>query len=305
MELYSVKDVARILKVSYQAALYRIRKGEIKATLGGDGSTGKRGSAYVIRKDDLDDYRKEKGLMPSDISEPEKTPETPARTITIKPQLALYDNEAVMKRIMMNNSWNYNRLSNELNMHSITVMSILNGKTRCTVEFIDKFADIFHLNRAKLYEAVQAGVDIEELEKQDSKPEVQPEHVKEEAPAIDISTVKRINDQMLEKLKKTGVVYAQKTIADAQKYYYAITCYVRTKEGVIFDNIGFQKGLTNLATPKLFKTKEDAEAYIRNVIHGVCDTKNNSGCYYKIYVDERQLIVYKTIYDICRMEMSE
>ncbi len=204
-----------------------------------------------------------------------------------------------MKRIMQKNNWNYSLLSRSLNMHSTTVLSIMNGKTRCTVEFIYKFADIFKLDRTKLYEAVKAGVDIEELE----KPE--PAEKPAEKPTIDEATIKKINDQMQEKLEKSGVELVHKTIADVQKYYYVITCYVRTKEGVIFDNVGFQKGLTNLATPKLFKTKEDAEAYIRNVIHGVCDTKNNSGCYYKIYVDERQLIVYKTIYDICRMEMSE
>lgn len=302
MELYTVKDVARILKVSYATALKKIHDGQIKASGGGDGSKGKRGCAYVIRQDDLNEYRRKHDLIPDDILEP-----APAPKITIVPQArpALYDTEAVMKRIMQKNNWNYSLLSRSLNMHSTTVLSIMNGKTRCTVEFIYKFADIFKLDRTKLYEAVKAGVDIEELEKPEKpEPETEPTETAKE-PAIDISTVKRLNDQMLDKLKKSGVEFAQKTVADVQKYYYVITCYVRTKEGVIFDNVGFQKGLTNLATPKIFKTKEDAEAYIRNVIHGVCDTKNNSGCYYKIYVDERQLIVYKTIYDICRMEMSE
>lgn len=295
MELYSVKDVARILKISYATALKKIREGKIKVTCGGDGSKGKRGCAYVIRKDDLDQYRREHDLIPDDILEP-----APAPKITIVPQArpALYDTGAVMKRIMMKNNWNYNALARSMDSHSTTILAIMNGKLRCSVEFIYKFADIFKLDRTKLYEAIKEGVDIEELE-------VQPEPVKEEEPAIDISTVKRIDDQTQEKLEKCGVELVRKTIADAQKYYYVITCYVRTKEGVIFDNIGFQRGCTNLATPKIFKTKEDAEAYIRNVIHGVCDTKNNSGCYYKIHVDERQLIVYKTIYDICRMEMSE
>lgn len=302
MELYSVKDVARILKISYATALKKIREGKIKATCGGDGSKGKRGCAYVIRQDDLDEYRKKHDLIPDDILE-----HAPAPKITIVPQTqpALYDKEAVMKRIMMKSNWNYSAIARSMNSHSTTILSIMNGKLRCSVEFIYKFADIFKLDRTKLYEAIKKGVDIEELEKQESEPEVQPEPVKEEEPTIDISTVKHLNDKMLEKLKKSGVEFAQKTVADAQKYYYVITCYVRTKEGVIFDNLGFQRGCTNLATPKIFKTKEDAEAYIRNVIHGVCDTKNNSGCYYKIHVDERQLIVYKTIYDICRMEMSE
>lgn len=292
MELYSVKDVARILKISYATALKKIREGKIKTTCGGDGSKGKRGCAYVIRKDDLDQYRREHDLIPDDILEP-----APAPKITIVPQArpALYDTGAVMKRIMMKSNWNYNALARSLNSHSTTILAIMNGKLRCSVEFIYKFADIFKLDRDKLYEAIKKGVDIEELD--------EPKTAEESA--INEEIVKKINDQMQEKLEKSGVELVHETIADAQKYYYVITCYVRTKEGVIFDNLGFQRGCTNLATPKIFKTKEDAEAYIRNVIHGVCDTKNNSGCYYRIYVDERQLIVYKTIYDICRMEMSE
>lgn len=71
---------------------------------------------------------------------------------------------------------------------------------------------------------------------------------------------------------------------------------------MIFDNVGFQAGHTNLATNKLFTDTLMAKAYILSLPNVKFD--NNSKLYYTIYVNEKTLVAYKTCYDIVEMEVN-
>ena len=279
MELYSVKDVARILKISYATALKRIHSGEIKTVSGGDGDKAKRGAAYLIRKDDLDEYRKKHDLIPDDILTPAR-PVIKVRvnppTMTLQP---VYDTECVMKTILRHSDKTYYDIGKLTGSNSTVILGMMNGKTKCTHMFIDKFAKIFGIDTDALYNAIKEGRQLYKEPEEQKEPEV-------------------------ESCNRTSIATDISDVEPECSVYYAITCYVRTKDGLEFDNVRFQKGHLGIAVPVLFKTREEAENYILETIRARRDKTNNSGCFYDIYTNEKTLVAYKTVYDICKLEVK-
>ena len=272
MEMYTAKEAARILGVTYHTLLRYIHDGKLKTSIGGDGGNGKRGASYSISKEDLDNF---------------KAANYPTKKFEPRQATPLIDSQCIMKRVAFNAGYTFKKLSDKMNFHYVTVMSVINGKQRVTREFSGKFADIFGLDQNELELCIKNGEmpfnGAETKVEEAPKPKAVPVIVKkeEQKPATETTT---------------------STEPKAATKYYVVTCYTRTKDGVIFDNIGFQAGHMNLATKKLFVDKLMATSYILS-IHGVKFDKN-SGLYYSIYVDEKTLIAYKTCYEIVEMEVN-
>lgn len=274
MEMYTAKEAARILGVTYHTLLRYIHDGKLKTSVGGDGSDGKRGASYSISKEDLDGF---------------KAANYPTKKFEPRQAIPLIDSQCIMKRVAFNAGYTFKKLADKMNFHYVTVMSVVNGKQRVTREFSGKFADIFGLDQNELELCIKNGEmpfnGAETKVEETPKPKAVPVIVKKEEP------------------KPTPeAVVSTSTEPKAATKYYVVTCYTRTKDGVIFDNRGFQAGHMNLATKKLFVDKLMATSYILS-IHGVKFDKNSS-LYCSIYVDEKTLVAYKTCYDIVEMEVS-
>lgn len=273
MEMYTAKEAARILGVTYHTLLRYIHDGKLKTSVGGDGSNGKRGASYAVSKNDLDAF---------------KAANYPTKKFEPRQAIPLIDSQCIMKRVAFNAGYTFKKLADKMALHYVTVMSVINGKQRVTREFSGKFADIFGLDQNELELCIKNGEmpfnGAETKVEEAPKPKAVPVIVKKEE-------------------QKPSQEVAASTEPKATTKYYAITCYTRTKDGVIFDNIGFQAGHTNLATKKLFSDKQTATTYIVLSIHDVKFDKN-SGLYYSIYVDEKTLVAYKTCYDIVEMEVN-
>lgn len=282
-EIYTVHEAARILKVTYTTALRYIHDGKLKVINGGGGSKGKRGDSYMILKEDLDKFRIE--------YPPKKT----GRHTGIK----LTDEKSVMKRIMQKNGYSFKQLTDEMGFHYTTVMSVINGKAAVTKEFSKKFADIFGIDVTLLDKCISEGAMPEcyqSAEEAEETMEPAPASFEKEKPVPYIISKEATN---------ISDVGAQQECKVNPKVYYVITCYVRTKDGLVFDNVGYNLRRTNLGTKKIFTTKSAAESYLLDVIHAKRDEKNNSGCFYKVTVNEAELVAYKTVYDICEVEVEE
>ena len=185
-----------------------------------------------------------------------------------------------------------------MGFHYTTVMSVINGKAAVTKEFSKKFADIFGIDVTLLDKCISEGAMPEcyqSAEEVEETIEPAPASFEKEKPVPYIISKEPTN---------ISDVGAQQECKVSSKVYYVITCYVRTKDGLVFDNKGYQSGHMHLLTNKLFKCKLDAVAYLASNISGLkCD--NSCKLRYSIHVDERNLIAYKTCYDICEVEVEE
>ena len=143
MEMYTAKEAARILGVTYQTLLRYIHDGKLKSCAGGDHDKGKRGAAYMISSQDIDNF---------------KAAKYPTKKFAPRKELPLIDENGIMKRIAFHISgWNFKKLSDKMELHYTTVMSVINGKSRVTREFSKKFADIFGLDQNELELCIKKG----------------------------------------------------------------------------------------------------------------------------------------------------
>lgn len=279
METYTAKEAARILGVTYQTLLKYVHDGKLKTCTGGDRDKGKRGVAYMISSQDIDNF---------------KAAKYPTKKFAPRKEIPLIDESGIMKRIAFHESgWNFKKLSDKMELHYTTVMSVINGKSRVTREFSKKFADIFGLDQNELELCIKKG----EMPFMGAESKKQIEEVPKQKPVPTL--IKKVEVPSTDaKDSAPNPVQNKSTVIK----YYAVTCYTRTKDGVIFDNRGFQAGHINLATKRLFVDKLMATSYILS-IHGVKFDKNSS-LYYSIYVDEKTLVAYKTCYEIVEMEVN-
>lgn len=284
MEMYTAKEAARILGVTYQTLLKYIHDGKLKTCTGGDRDKGKRGVAYMISSQDIDNF---------------KAAKYPTKKFAPRKEIPLIDENGIMKRIAFHISgWNFKKLSDKMELHYTTVMSVINGKSRVTREFSKKFADIFGLDQNELELCIKKGEMPfmgAEAEGVETKKQIEEAPKQKPVPTL----IKKVEVPSTD-TKDSAPKSVQKE-STAVKYY-AVTCYTRTKDGVIFDNVGFQAGHTNLATKKLFTDRLMAKAYILSLPNVKFD--NNSKLYYTIYVNEKTLVAYKTCYDIVEMEVN-
>lgn len=282
METYTAKEAARILGVTYHTLLKYIHDGKLKTCTGGDRDKGKRGVAYMISSQDIDDF---------------KAAKYPTKKFAPRKEIPLIDENGIMKCIAFPMSgWNFKKLSDKMGLHYTRVMSVINGKSRVTREFSKKFADIFGLDQNELELCIKKG-EMPFMGAEGTESEKQIEEAPKQKPVPTL--IKKVETQSTDAQDSTPKPVQMKSTTVK---YYAVTCYTRTKDGVIFDNVGFQAGHMNLSTRKLFTDRLAAEVYILSLPNVKFD--NNSKLYYTIRVDDKTLVAYKTCYDIVEMEVN-